>query len=90
MDTSFSEQDIAFREEVRQFFAEMFFNSAYCSVLQQRQIRDEYAFVLSPQGDLPAVGDAILDRLMHNAHRLPLKGGVTEKSALPGCPTVHN
>ena len=38
--------------------AETFFNSAYCSVLQHRQIRDEYAFVFSPQGDLPAVGDA--------------------------------
>ena len=38
--------------------AETFFNSVYCSVLQHRQIRDEYAFVFSPQGDLPAVGDA--------------------------------
>ena len=33
--------------------AETFFNSIYCSVFQHRQIRNEYAFVFSPQGDMP-------------------------------------
>jgi len=30
---------------------------------------------------LPVVADAILDRLMHNAHRLPLKGESLRKAA---------
>jgi isocitrate dehydrogenase kinase/phosphatase len=33
--------------------AETFFNSIYCSVFHHRKIRDEYAFVFSPQGDMP-------------------------------------
>ncbi|WP_027949611.1 bifunctional isocitrate dehydrogenase kinase/phosphatase [Haliea salexigens] len=34
--------------------AETFFNSVYCGVFKHRKIRDEYAFVFSPQGDMPA------------------------------------
>lgn len=34
--------------------AETFFNSVYCAVFKHRKIRDEYAFVFSPQGDMPA------------------------------------
>ena len=33
--------------------AETFFNSVYCSALKHRKIRDEYAFVFSPHGDMP-------------------------------------
>ena len=33
--------------------AETFFNSIYCAVFKHRQIRNEYAFVFSPQGDMP-------------------------------------
>ena len=33
--------------------AETFFNSVYCAVFKHRKIRDEYAFVFSPQGDMP-------------------------------------
>ncbi|GAB5452767.1 MAG: bifunctional isocitrate dehydrogenase kinase/phosphatase [Halioglobus sp.] len=33
--------------------AETFFNTIYCAVHSHRQIRDEYAFVFSPQGDMP-------------------------------------
>lgn len=33
--------------------AETFFNSIYCAVFKHRKIRDEYAFVFSPQGDMP-------------------------------------
>lgn len=33
--------------------AETFFNSVYCSVFRHRKIRDEHAFVFSPQGDMP-------------------------------------
>jgi len=33
---------------------ETFFNSVYCGVFKHRKIRDEYAFVFSPQGDMPA------------------------------------
>ncbi len=35
--------------------AETFFNSVYCVAFKHRKIRDEYAFVFSPQGDMPAV-----------------------------------
>ncbi|MFL3653962.1 MAG: bifunctional isocitrate dehydrogenase kinase/phosphatase [Halioglobus sp.] len=35
--------------------AETFFNSVYCAVFKHRKIRDEYAFVFSPHGDMPAV-----------------------------------
>jgi len=33
--------------------AETFFNSIYCAVFKHRKIRNEYAFVFSPQGDMP-------------------------------------
>lgn len=33
--------------------AETFFNSAYCSIFEHEQIRDEYAFVFSAHGDMP-------------------------------------
>lgn len=33
--------------------AETFFNSVYCTAFKHRKIRDEYAFVFSPQGDMP-------------------------------------
>ena len=35
--------------------AETFYNSIYNSVFGHRRIRDEYAFVFSPQGDMPPV-----------------------------------
>lgn len=35
--------------------AETFYNSIYNAVLEHRWIRDEYAFVFSPQGDMPPV-----------------------------------
>ena len=34
--------------------AETFFNSVYCVAFKHRKIRDEHAFVFSPQGDMPA------------------------------------
>jgi isocitrate dehydrogenase kinase/phosphatase len=33
--------------------AETFFNSIYCAVFKHRQIRNEFAFVFSPHGDMP-------------------------------------
>ncbi len=33
--------------------AETFFNSVYCTVFRHQKIRDEFAFVFSPQGDMP-------------------------------------
>ena len=33
--------------------AETYFNSMYCAVFSHQKIRDEYAFVFSPQGDMP-------------------------------------
>jgi len=33
--------------------AETFFNSVFCKVLDHAEIRDDYAFVFSPQGDMP-------------------------------------
>lgn len=33
--------------------AETFYNSVYCAVFKHRKIRDEYAFVFSPHGDMP-------------------------------------
>ncbi len=33
--------------------AETFFNSIFCAVFKHRKIRDEHAFVFSPQGDMP-------------------------------------
>ncbi|WP_241262683.1 bifunctional isocitrate dehydrogenase kinase/phosphatase [Parahaliea mediterranea] len=33
--------------------AETFFNSVYCAVFKHLKIRDEHAFVFSPQGDMP-------------------------------------
>lgn len=35
--------------------AETFFNSVYCVAFKHRKIRDEHAFVFSPQGDMPTV-----------------------------------
>ncbi len=35
--------------------AETFFNSMYCAVFKHRKIRNEYAFVFSPHGDMPPV-----------------------------------
>ena len=37
--------------------AETFFNSIYCSTFHHRKIRDEYAFVFSPQSDMPPVAE---------------------------------
>ncbi|HDY83886.1 MAG TPA: bifunctional isocitrate dehydrogenase kinase/phosphatase [Halieaceae bacterium] len=33
--------------------AETFFNSVYCAVFKHRKIRNKYAFVFSPHGDMP-------------------------------------
>ena len=33
--------------------AETFFNSVFCKVLDHAEIRDDYTFVFSPQGDMP-------------------------------------
>jgi len=33
--------------------AETFFNSVFCAVFKHRKIRDDYAFVFSPHGDMP-------------------------------------
>ncbi len=33
--------------------AETFFNSVYCAVFKHRRIRNDYAFVFSPLGDMP-------------------------------------
>ncbi|MFV8818335.1 bifunctional isocitrate dehydrogenase kinase/phosphatase [Haliea sp. E17] len=33
--------------------AETFYNSVFCTVFDHHKIRDEYAFVFSPQGDMP-------------------------------------
>ena len=35
--------------------AETFFNSVYCVAFKHRKIRNEHAFVFSPQGDMPSV-----------------------------------
>lgn len=35
--------------------AETFYNSIYNAIFEHRHIRDEYAFVFSPQGDMPPV-----------------------------------
>lgn len=35
--------------------AETFYNSVYNTIFEHRQIRDEFAFVFSPQGDMPPV-----------------------------------
>jgi isocitrate dehydrogenase kinase/phosphatase len=42
--------------------AETFFNSIYCSVFRHRKIRDEYAFVFSPHGDMPPRNDTSILR----------------------------
>jgi isocitrate dehydrogenase kinase/phosphatase len=34
--------------------AETFFNSVYCAVFKHHKIRDQYVFVFSPHGDMPA------------------------------------
>ena len=58
--------------------AETFFNSMYCSVFKHRKIRDEYAFVFSPLGDMPPSDvskvyriyqlDCALDELLDKIH----------------------
>jgi isocitrate dehydrogenase kinase/phosphatase len=72
-------QDVSFWTETRAHYAalieghnnfeiaETFFNSIYCSVFSHRKIRDEYAFVFSPQGDIPPATDLRVYR------RYPLK-----------------
>ena len=59
--------DSAFWSETRAVYAELvrgmtnfeiaetFYNSIYNAVFKHRDIRDEYAFVFSPQGDMPPV-----------------------------------
>lgn len=37
--------------------AETFFNSVYCAAFSHRKIRNEHAFVFSPQGDMPPVSN---------------------------------
>jgi isocitrate dehydrogenase kinase/phosphatase len=46
--------------------AETFFNSLYCAVFSHRRIRDEHAFVFSPQGDMPAASNLSI----HNSYRV--------------------
>jgi isocitrate dehydrogenase kinase/phosphatase len=58
--------DFEFWREARQIYAELidghnnfeiaetFFNSVYCAVFKHRKIRDKYAFVFSPHGDMPS------------------------------------
>lgn len=59
--------DFSFWKEARQHYArlieghnnfeiaETFFNSIFCSTFDHRQIRNDYAFVFSSQGDMPTV-----------------------------------
>ncbi|MDP4651053.1 MAG: bifunctional isocitrate dehydrogenase kinase/phosphatase [Haliea sp.] len=51
--------------------AETFFNSVYCGVFKHRKIRDEYAFVFSPQGDMPAPDVSKVYRVYPFAGDLP-------------------
>lgn len=58
-------REFAFWEEARDIYADLiaghnnfeiaetFFNSVFCSTFKHRKIRDEYAFVFSPHGDMP-------------------------------------
>ncbi len=58
--------DFEFWREVRRIYAQLldghdnfeiaetFFNSVYCTVFRHRKIRDEFAFVFSPHGDMPS------------------------------------
>lgn len=45
--------------------AETFFNSVYCAVFKHRKIRDEYAFVFSPHGDMPPADASKVYRTYH-------------------------
>jgi isocitrate dehydrogenase kinase/phosphatase len=45
--------------------AETFFNSVYCAVFKHRKIRDEYAFVFSPHGDMPPADVSQVYRSYH-------------------------
>jgi isocitrate dehydrogenase kinase/phosphatase len=59
--------DLAFWAQTRDVYAELvrgmtnfeiaetFYNSVYNAIFKHNQIRDEYSFVFSPQGDLPPV-----------------------------------
>lgn len=51
--------------------AETFFNSVYCAVFKHRKIRDEHAFVFSPQGDMPAPDVSKVYRIYPLADSLP-------------------
>jgi isocitrate dehydrogenase kinase/phosphatase len=42
--------------------AETFFNSIYCAAFSHRKIRNEHAFVFSPQGDMPPRGRGMVYR----------------------------
>lgn len=58
-------RDYDFWKEVRDLYADMieghhnfeiaetFFNSVFCAVFEHRMIRNDYAFVFSPHGDMP-------------------------------------
>ncbi|WP_243391551.1 bifunctional isocitrate dehydrogenase kinase/phosphatase [Pseudohalioglobus lutimaris] len=58
-------KDYEFWKEVRDIYADMieghnnfeiaetFFNSVFCAVFEHRMIRNDYAFVFSPHGDMP-------------------------------------
>jgi isocitrate dehydrogenase kinase/phosphatase len=62
-------RDFRFWQETREHYArlirghnnfeiaETFFNSVYCGIFRHRKIRDEHAFVFSPQGDMPPASD---------------------------------
>jgi len=51
--------------------AETFYNSIFCSVFKHREIRDEYAFVFSPQGDMPKRNDRDILRFYRLRNGLP-------------------
>jgi isocitrate dehydrogenase kinase/phosphatase len=56
--------------------AETFFNSIYCSTFSHRKIRDDYAFVFSPQSDMPPVTE--LDIFRRYRAREGLEGMLRE------------
>ena len=45
--------------------AETFFNSIYCAVFKHRKIRNEFAFVFSPHGDMPPADVSKVYRTYH-------------------------
>ena len=50
--------------------AETFFNSIFCSTFDHRQIRNEYAFVFSSQGDMPPLREQQIFRNYRAGHGL--------------------